>query len=170
MLLLCGLEMRIRKRILISRLTFDPCPSRWTSRSGQLLLNRTLAGRTSHCKTRTPINDASAFLALSKILTAANPAAAMWALPFKDKLRVLKTLTLVQPQMHQTIKPYQQLRYESNVPFRHGPIDVVKYSATPSANNHANPLDRKNPNGLRDELIRHVQEGSKMSSFDFGVQ
>jgi hypothetical protein len=117
-----------------------------------------------------PINDASAFLALSKILTATNPAAAMWSLPFKDKLRVLRTLTLVQPQMHQTIKPYQQLRYESNVPFRHGPIDVVKYSATPSLNNHANPLDKKNPNGLQDELVRHVQEDSKMSSFDFGVQ
>ncbi len=117
-----------------------------------------------------PINDASAFLALSKILTASNPAAAMWHLPLKDKLRVLRTLTLVQPQMHQTIKPYQQLRYESNVPFRHGPIDVVKYSATPSPNNQANPLDRMNPNGLQDELIRHVGEDSKMSSFDFGVQ
>jgi len=117
-----------------------------------------------------PINDASAFLALSKILTASKPGAALWALPFKDKLRVLRTLALVQPQMHQTIRPYQQMRYESNVPFRHGPIDVVKYSATPSPNNHANPLDKKNPNGLQDELIRHVQEDSKMSSFDFGVQ
>jgi hypothetical protein len=117
-----------------------------------------------------PINDASAFLALSKMLTASNPAAAMWSLPFKDKLRVLRTLTLVQPQMHQTIKPYQQLRYESNVPFRHGPIDAVKYSATPSPDNPARPLQRSNPNGLQDELIRHVQEDSKMSSFDFGVQ
>jgi len=117
-----------------------------------------------------PINDASAFLALSKILTASNPAAALWSLPLKDKLRVLRTLTLVQPQLHQTIKPYQQLRYESNVPFRHGSIDVVKYSATPSPKNHANPLDRKNPNGLQDELIRHVQEDRKMSNFDFGVQ
>jgi hypothetical protein len=117
-----------------------------------------------------PINDASAFLALSKILTASNPAAAMWSLLFKDKLRVLRTIALVQPQMHQTIKPYQQLRYESNVPFCHGPIDVVKYSATPSPDNPARPLQRHNPNGLQDELIRHVQEDSKMSSFDFGVQ
>jgi hypothetical protein len=117
-----------------------------------------------------PINDATAFLALSKVLTASNPAAALWSLSFKDKLRVLRTLTLVQPQMHQTIRPYQQLRYESNVPFRHGSIDVVKYSASPSVNNPANPLDNKNPNGLQDELIRHVQEDSKMSSFDFGVQ
>jgi len=117
-----------------------------------------------------PINDASAFLALSKLLTASKPVAAMWALPFKDKLRVLRTATLVQPQMHQIIKPYQQMRYESNVPFRHGPIDVVKFSAAPSPDNPADPLQRDNPNGLQDELIRHIQEDRRMSSFDFGVQ
>jgi catalase len=117
-----------------------------------------------------PINDATAFLALFKVLTAANPAAALWSLPFKDKLRVLRTSVLVQFQLHQTIKPYQHLRYGSDVPFRHGSVDVVKYSATPSPDNPAGPLQRSNPNGLQDELIRHVQEDSKMSSFDFGVQ
>jgi hypothetical protein len=117
-----------------------------------------------------PINDSTAFLALFKVLTASNPAAGLWSLPFKDKLRVLRTSVLVQFQLHQTIKPYQQLRYESNVPFRHGPIDVVKHSATPSPDNAAHPLQRSNPNGVQDELIRHVQEDSKMSSFDFGVQ
>jgi hypothetical protein len=117
-----------------------------------------------------PINDADAFLALSKLLTASNPAAALWTLPFKDKLRVLRTLTLVQPQMHQTVKPYQQLHYESNVPFRHGPIDVVKHSATASPDNSAHPLERKNPDALQDELIRHVQDDAQMSRFDFGVQ
>jgi hypothetical protein len=117
-----------------------------------------------------PINDATAFLALFKVLAAANPAAALWSLPFKDKLRVLRTSVLVQFQLHQTIKPYQHLRYGSDVPFRHGPVDVVKYSATPSPDNPAGPLQRSNPNGLQDELIRHVQEDSKMSSFDFGVQ
>ena len=81
--------------------------------------------------TTLPINDAAAFLALAKLLTASNPAAALWSLSFKDKLRVMRTLTLVQFQLHQKIKPYQQLRYGSDVPFRHGPIDVVKYSATP---------------------------------------
>src|SRR5277367_6469349 len=117
-----------------------------------------------------PINDASAFLAIVKVLTASNPAAGLWSLGFKDKLRVLRTLTLLQFQLYQAIKPYQQLRYGSNVPFRHGPLDVVKYSATPSPDNPAGPLQRKNPNGLQDELIRHVQEDGKMSSFDFGVQ
>jgi hypothetical protein len=120
--------------------------------------------------TTLPINDSPAFLAIMKLLTASNPAAGLWSLSFKDKLRVFRTLALVQVQSHQTIKPYQQLRYGSNVPFRHGPVDVVKYSATPSPDNPARPLQKNNPNGLQDELIRHVQEDNKMSSFDFGVQ
>jgi hypothetical protein len=120
--------------------------------------------------TTLPINDSPAFLAIMKLLTASNPAAGLWSLPFKDKLRVLRTLALVQVQAHQKIKPYQQLRYWSTVPFRHGPIDVVKHSAIPSPDNPAHSLQRSNPNGLQAELIRHLQEDSKMSSFDFGVQ
>jgi hypothetical protein len=120
--------------------------------------------------TTLPINDSPAFLAIMKLLTASNPAAGLLSLSSKDKLRVIRTLAMVQVQSHQAIKPYQQLRYGSNVPFRHGPVDVVKYSATPSSSNLARPLQKSNPNGLQDELARHVQEDSKMSSFDFGVQ
>jgi hypothetical protein len=120
--------------------------------------------------TTLPINDSPAFLAIMKLLTASNPAAGLLSLPSKDKLRVLRTLALVQVQAHQKIKPYQQLRYWSTVPFRHGPVDVVKHSATPSPDNPAGRLQRGNPNGLQDELIRHLNEDSKMSSFDFGVQ
>src|SRR5947199_3394279 len=120
--------------------------------------------------TTLPINDSTAFLAIMKLLTASNPAVGLWSLPFKDKLRVLRTLTLVQFQSHQKIKPYQQLRYWSNVPFRHGPNEVVKQSATASPDNSTKPLQRSNPNGLQDELVRHVKEDSKMSSFDFGLQ
>src|SRR6266581_1056198 len=120
--------------------------------------------------TTLPINDSTAFLAIMKLLTASNPAVGLWSLPFKDKLRVLRTLTLVQFQTHQKIKPYQQLRYWSNVPFRHGPIDVVKQSATPSPDNPARPLQRNNPNALQDELIRHLERDGKMSGFDFGLQ
>lgn len=120
--------------------------------------------------TTLPINDSPAFLAVMKLLTASNPLAGLWSLSFKDKLRVLRTLTLLQFQLHQTIKPYQQLRYGSNVPFRYGPIDVVKHSATPLPDNPARPLQRSNPNGLQDELIRHLNEDSRMSAFDFGVQ
>jgi hypothetical protein len=120
--------------------------------------------------TTLPINDSPAFLATMKLLTASNPAAGLWSLPFKDKLRVLRTLALAQFQSHQKIKPYQLLRYWSTVPFRHGPVDVVKYSATPSPDNSARPLQRSNPRGLQDELIRHLKEDGRMSCFDFGVQ
>src|SRR5258705_1379651 len=52
-----------------------------------------------------PINDAPAFLATMKLLTASNPVAGLWSLPFKDKLRVLRTLALVEVQKRQKIKP-----------------------------------------------------------------
>jgi hypothetical protein len=120
--------------------------------------------------TTLPINDARAFLATMKLLTASNPAAGLWSLSGKDILRVLRTLTLAELQARQTIKPYQQLRYWSTVPFRHGPSDVVKQSATPSPDNPAHPLQKGNPKGLQDELIRHINEDSKLSSFDFGLQ
>ena len=77
---------------------------------------------------------------------------------------------MAQLQARQTIKPYQQLRYWSTVPFRHGPNDVVKYSAMPSPDNPRVLCKGSNPNGLQDELIRHLNEDGKMSSFDFGVQ
>ena len=44
--------------------------------------------------TTLPINDAPAFLATMKVLTASNPGAGLWSLPFKDKLRVLRTLDI----------------------------------------------------------------------------
>lgn len=120
--------------------------------------------------TTLPINDARAMLATMKLLAASNPAAALWSFPLKDKLRMLRTEILVYGQMHQKIKPYQKLRYGSNTPFRHGPTDIVKYSATPFPGNPARPLQRNNPNALQDELLRHLKEDGKMSEFDFGVQ
>ncbi len=117
-----------------------------------------------------PINDSPAFLAMMKMLTASNPIAGLWSLSSQDRLRVIRTLALARKLAHQKIKPYQQLRYWSNVPFRHGSVDVVKQSVKPSLDNPANPLQRKNPQGLQDELIRHLNEDGKMSSFDFGLQ
>ena len=117
-----------------------------------------------------PINDSPAFAAIMKVLAASNPLSGLLSLPFKDKLRVLRVLTLAKLQASQKIRPYQQLRYWSNVPFRHGPVEVVQYSAIPSPDNHARPLQKSNPKGLQDELIRHLNEDGRMSSFDFGVQ
>jgi hypothetical protein len=120
--------------------------------------------------TTLPINDSPAFLATIRVLTAASPLTGLWSLSFKDKLKVARTLALAESQSRQKIKPYQQLRYWSTVPFRHGPVDVVKFCATPSPGNSARPLQRNNPNGLQDELVRHLREDATMSSFDFGVQ
>ena len=117
-----------------------------------------------------PINDAPAFVATIKVLTASNPVAGLWSLPFKDKLRVVRTLALAEHQARQKIRPYQQLRYWSTVPFRHGPDDVVKFSAVPSPDNPARLLQKGNPKGLQDELVRHVREDGQMSWFDFAVQ
>ena len=117
-----------------------------------------------------PINDSPAFVATIKVLTASNPVAGLWSLPFKDKLRVVRTLALAEHQARQKIRPYQQLRYWSTVPFRHGPDDVVKFSAVPSPDNPARLLQKGNPKGLQDELVRHVREDGQMSWFDFAVQ
>lgn len=117
-----------------------------------------------------PMNDLPAFLATIKVVAASSPARVAWSLPFKDKLRFIRTMVLAQLQVHQQIKPYQQLRYWSGVPFRHGPTDVVKYSATPHSNNPAQPLLKNNPNGLRDELVRHLEQDATMSCFDLGLQ
>ena len=40
----------------------------------------------------------------------------------------------------------------------------------PSPDNLARPLQKSNPKGLQDELVRHLNEDGRMSSFDFGVQ
>jgi hypothetical protein len=120
--------------------------------------------------TTLPINDSPAFLATISVLTASNPVRALWSLPFRDKLRVARTLALAEMQTRQAIKPYQQLRYWSTVPFRHGPTDVVKFSAIPSPDNLARPLQKSNPKGVQDELIRHLREDGRMSGFDFAVQ
>jgi hypothetical protein len=120
--------------------------------------------------TTLPINDSPAFLATIKVLTAASPLAGLWSLPFKDKLKVVRTLALAELQARQKIKAYQQTRYWSTVPFRHGAADSVKFCATPSPGNSARPLQRNNPNGLQDELVRHLREDRPMGSFDFGVQ
>src|SRR5450432_4804770 len=102
--------------------------------------------------TTLPINDSPAFLATIKVLTASNPGAGLWSLPFKDKLKVVRTLALAELQARQKIKPYQQLRYWSTVPFRHGPNDIVKFSAIPSPDNPARPLQKATPGACRTSL------------------
>jgi hypothetical protein len=120
--------------------------------------------------TTLPINDAHAFAVLARVLSASSPARSLWSSPFRDKLVFARSLIKSKLQTRQPIRPYQQLRYWSNVPFRHGAMDVVKYSASPCPGNPARPLVRNNPNALQDELIRHLNEDATMSSFDVGLQ
>jgi hypothetical protein len=117
-----------------------------------------------------PINDADAFLAVITAVTASSPLKCAWSMQWRDKLRFARTMMLAQLQAHQQVKPYQQLRYWSTVPFRHGPNDVVKYSATPSPKNPACALPKGNQNALQDELVRHLREDTTMSCFDFTLQ
>lgn len=120
--------------------------------------------------TTLPLNDARVFLATMKVLTASNPVKGLWSLSLREKTSVLRALALALSQARQTIRPYQQLRYWSTVPFRHGPVDVVMQSAVPSPDNAARPLRRGNPDALKDELIRHLNEDDRMGSFDIRLQ
>jgi hypothetical protein len=116
------------------------------------------------------VNDARAFLTFAKVLSASSPATGMLSLPWQEKLVFARILALAVRQARRPVKPFQQLRYWSQVPFRHGPTDVVKYSAMPSADNPARALQKNNPNAMQDELLRHLNEDATMSSFDFALQ
>jgi hypothetical protein len=120
--------------------------------------------------TTLPLNDARVFLATMKVLTASNPMKGLWSLSFHDRRSVVRALLLALSQSRQAVRPYQQLRYWSTVPFRHGPVDVVMQSATPSPGNAARALQRGNPDALKNELTRHVDEDATMSCFDIGLQ
>jgi hypothetical protein len=117
-----------------------------------------------------PINDARAFLATMKVLTAANPIKGLASLTFHDKLRVMRAIGLAKAQSKPPSKAYQQLRYWSTVPFRHGGEDVVKQCATPSPANAARPLQQRDSDALQKELTRHIENDSTMSRFDIGLQ
>lgn len=117
-----------------------------------------------------PINNAHAFAVFIGIRIAASKLRALWSMPFTDKLLFLRSAFLgVRQQKRSGVRPYQLMRYWSNVPFRHGQDDVVKYGAAPSATNEAHRLGQGR-NGLQAELVRHLNEDREMASFDFGVQ
>jgi hypothetical protein len=117
-----------------------------------------------------PFNDVHAFVVYAQVAGAKSEAIALGSLPFRDQSVYVRTKMAVLQQQRQVVRAYQQLRYWSNVPFRHGAEDVVKYSASPASANPARSLERRNPDALRDELIRHLNEDDSMSTFDFGLQ
>lgn len=117
-----------------------------------------------------PFDDLHAFAVFAKVMSAPNDAIAGAALPFHDQLVFARTKLQILQQQRQPVRPYQRLRYWSNVPFRHGGTDIVKYSFLPSMVNTARPLHRDNPNALRDELARHLREDRPTGTFDLALQ
>ena len=120
--------------------------------------------------TTLPINDSPAIIASLKFLAASNPAACLLSLPFKDKLRVLRTLDIdgiAIPPADQTVPANALLEQRAVSSWSSRGGEVFGYTIRGQS---LDPLQRSNPNGLQDELIRHVQEDSTMSSFDFGIQ
>jgi hypothetical protein len=120
-----------------------------------------------------PINDAHAFAVLTRVLEADGA----WG-----KLKALATLSPTElwgllmvavrgakQKRSSAVRPYQRLRYWSNVPFRHGPDEAIKYAATARPRNPARDPE-PSQNMLRDELIRHLELDERVSEFDFAIQ
>ncbi len=61
------------------------------------------------------------------------------------------------------------MRFWSNVPFRHGPDDAIKYSAIPEPANPASTMPHGD-NMLRNELIEQTNAGARPIAFTFGLQ
>jgi hypothetical protein len=119
-----------------------------------------------------PINDAHDFAVLLRVLSATGVRGVLRTLSGLSRqefVTLLKTLVRGGRQRRGARAAYQCMRYWSNVPFSHGPDEVVKYTAIPARGNPARPLNG-GPMELRDELIRHLIEDHRMSSFEFGVQ
>jgi catalase len=73
-------------------------------------------------------------------------------------------------QEHAGTTAYQQLKYWSTVPFALGANEAVKYKLNPCKNNPADQLKSSDPDEMRNELIRHVNNDVVMSCFDLQVQ
>ena len=119
-----------------------------------------------------PINNAHDFAAFMRMRVRATGLGQFWEflkLPWRDKKAILQIAKLGKSQTGQPLKPYQQTRFWSNVPFLHGQDEAIKYSAIPAASNEGRAIG-KGENVLRDELIRHLTDDPQSASFDFGIQ
>ncbi len=116
-----------------------------------------------------PINDAHAFAVAIKVAIAPSILKGFRSLRLGDKMAFVRIAALGAMETRPPKQAYQRTRYWSTVPFCHGPVDVIKYSAMPCAGNPAQPLD-ESPNGLQDEIVRHVTDDAHMSCWDFAIQ
>jgi len=117
-----------------------------------------------------PFNDPHELAVFTKVFTAANHSVALGKLTFQEQLIVARIMRDAMQQKRQPVLAYQRLRYWSAAPFRHGPREIIKYSVWPAPTNPVLPIKFGNPDALRDELVRHVNEDERMSTFEFGVQ
>ena len=120
-----------------------------------------------------PLNDAHAFAIFVRLGAAGGilgKLKALWSLSLREFLGLLRTAYLGIGQQRSTpYAGYEEQRYWSTVPFRHGPSDAAKYSATPNPSNpQATPSD--NPNWLQNAVQDHVTAQGRKSEWDFGVQ
>ena len=119
-----------------------------------------------------PINDAHAFAALMRVLAAQGTFGrlrALLTLSFADLKSVFLSLLRGVQQQRRPLRPYQQTRFWSNVPFLHGADEAIKYSATPAPDNSGGPIE-KGASVLRDDLLRSVAGSGPQASFDFALQ
>jgi hypothetical protein len=105
--------------------------------------------------TTLPINDAPAFVATISVLTASNPVLGLWSLPFRDKLRVVRTLALAAIQARQTIKPYQPLLEHRPVsPRTQGCCEVFGHTIRRQS---GTPAAKEQPQGVAGRASRPLQ-------------
>ena len=116
-----------------------------------------------------PLNDAHEFAVATRIAMASSAGRGIWSLSLQDKFGFLRTATLARLQQQPGRRPYQQMRYWSTVPYRHGPTDVIKYSAIPCSGNKGEPLGAGD-NAMQDELVRHLNNDQPTGCFDFALQ
>ena len=119
-----------------------------------------------------PINDAHAFAAFMRVQGAnglLGHLKAFSSLSFPDMRGFFQTASRGLKQERTAVRPYQQMRYWSNVPFLHGPDEAVKFSAIPDPANAGEPVGT-GPMVLRDELLRHLDQDSTPASFDIAIQ
>jgi mono/diheme cytochrome c family protein len=119
-----------------------------------------------------PINDAHAFAAFMRVQAAdgfLGHLKAFLSLSFRDMRGFFQTAARGIRQLRTPIRPYQQTRYWSNVPFLHGGDEAIKYSAIPAADNAGEAVG-KGPMVLRDELLRHLDRDRSQARWDFALQ
>ena len=116
-----------------------------------------------------PLNDARAFATTVRVSAAPTALKGFLPLSLGRKLQFLDVIRRGIPQKKRASRAYQQLRYWSTVPFRHGPDEVIKYTAAPLPGNPGRALDG-GPDCLQNELVRHLSEDSEMAAFDFKLQ